>query len=153
MSNRFALTLAALSLVSSTTLATAQQQFGTEQEARAMLDRAVAALKSDEAKALRDMSDANNTQFHDHDLYMSCFTITDGKFTAFPSPGMIGMDVRTFTMGDDAIGQKAFDAVKDAPEGTVVTFDYNAPKAGQPAVKQSLEARVGNQACGVSYYK
>jgi hypothetical protein len=152
MSNRFAITLAALSLVASTTLATAQQ-FGTEQEARAMLDRAVVALKSDEAKALHDMSDGNNTQFHDHDLYMSCFTVTDGKFTAFPSPGMIGMDVRTFTMGDDAIGQKAFDAVKDAPEGTVVSFDYDAPTAGKPAVKQSIEARVGNQACGVSYYK
>jgi hypothetical protein len=152
MSKRFAFAFAALSLVASTTLATAQQS-GTEQEARAMLDRAVAALKSDEAKALHEMSDGNNTQFHDKDLYMSCFNITDGKFTAFPSPGMIGMDVRTFTMGDDAIGQKAFDAVKDAPEGTVVTFDYNAPKAGQPAVKQSLEARAGNQACGVAYYK
>ena len=118
-----------------------------------MLDRAVAALKSDEAKALREMNDANNSQFHDRDLYVSCFTITDGKFTAFPGPAMIGQDVRTFSMGEDAIGQKAFDAVKDAPEGTVVTFDYEMPKAGKPAVKQSLEARVGNQACGVAYYK
>jgi hypothetical protein len=32
------------------------QQFGTAEEARAMLDRAVAGLKSDEAKALRDFN-------------------------------------------------------------------------------------------------
>ena len=33
------------------------QQFGTAEEARAMLDRAVDGLKSDEAKALRDFND------------------------------------------------------------------------------------------------
>ncbi len=152
MKNRFAVPFAALSLIASTTFATAQQ-FGTEQDARAMLDRAIAALKADQAKALHDMNETGNTQYHDKDLYISCFNITDGTFTAFPGPAMIGMDIRTFKMGDDAIGQKAFDAVKDAPEGTVVTFDYNAPKGGKPAVKQSLEARVGNQACGVAYYK
>jgi hypothetical protein len=32
-------------------------------------------------------------------------------------------------------------------------MDYNFPKAGKPAVKQSLETHVGNQVCGVSYYK
>jgi hypothetical protein len=27
------------------------------------------------------------------------------------------------------------------------------PKAGKPAVKQSLETRIGDQGCAVSYYK
>ena len=66
---------------------------------------------------------------------------------------MVGIDVRTFNLGDDRIGQKAFDAVQGTSEGTVVTMDFNSQKAGKPAVKQSLEARVGNQGCGVSYYK
>ena len=152
MSKTLAVPFAALSLIASTTLATAQQ-FGTEQDARAMLDRAVTALKADEARALREMNEAGNSQYHDKDLYISCFNIADGKFTAFPGPAMLGQDVRTFSIGDEALGQKAFDVVKDAPEGTVVTFDYNAPKAGKPAVKQSLEARVGNQGCGVAYFK
>jgi hypothetical protein len=63
------------------------------------------------------------------------------------------MDVRTFKLGDDPIGQRAFDAIQGTVEGTVSTMDYNFPKAGKPAVKQSLQTRVDNQGCGVSFYK
>lgn len=129
------------------------QQFGTAEEARAMLDRAAAALKTNEAKALRDFNDTNNKSFHDRDLYISCFNTSDGKFTAFPGPGMVGIDVRTFRLGDDPIGQRAFDVVQATVEGTVSTMDYTFPKAGKPAVKQSIQTRVGNQGCGVSFYK
>jgi hypothetical protein len=128
------------------------QGFGSAEEARAMLDRAVAALKSDEAKALREFNDADNKEFHDRDLYVSCFNIADGKFIAAPS-AMLGTDIRTFNAGDDPIGQRAFDAIQGMPEGKVVTMDFNFPKAGKPAVKQSLETRIGNQGCGVAYYK
>jgi hypothetical protein len=153
MSNRlFSPAIATLSLLLGTTLASAQQ-FGTAEEARAMLERAVAALKSDEAQALRELSDPINKQFHDRDLFVSCFKVSDGKFTAFPGPGMIGVDVRTFKLGDDPIGQRALDAIQGVPEGAVATMDYNFPKSGKPAVKQSLETRIGNQGCGVAYYK
>jgi len=131
----------------------AAPQFGTAEEARAMLDHAVAALKSDEAKALRDFNDTKNKLFHDRDLYISCFDTSDGKFTAFPGPGMTGIDVRTFKLGDDPIGQRASDASQGKPEETDATMEYNFPKGGKPAVKQSLQTRVGNQGCGVSYYK
>jgi hypothetical protein len=153
MSNRLSLSaIATLSLLLGTTLANAQQ-FGTVEEAGAMLERAVTALKSDETKALREFSDPNNKQFHDRDLYVSCFRISDGKFTAFPGPGMIGVDVRTFKFGDDPIGQRAFDAIQGIQEEAVATMDYNFPKSGKPALKQSLETRIGNQGCGVAYYK
>jgi cytochrome c len=148
----FVTIFATLSVILTANLASAEQ-FGTAQEARAMLDRAVAALKIDEATALRAFSDANNKQFHDRDLYVSCFNTSDGKFTAFPGPGMIGIDVRTFKLGDDPIGQRAFDAIQSTPEGSVATMDYNFPKSGKPALKQSLETRIGNQGCGVAYYK
>jgi hypothetical protein len=128
------------------------QSFGSAEEARAMLDRAVAALKSDDAKALREFNDADNKEFHDRDLYVSCFNIADGVFTAAPS-AMVGMDIRSFKVGDDPIGQRAFDTVQDTPEGSIVAMDFNLPKAGKPAVKQSLETRVGKQGCAVSFYK
>jgi cytochrome c len=134
-------------------VASAATQFGTPEEARAMLDRAAAALKTDETKALRDFNDTKNKLYHDRDLYISCFNTSDGKFTAFLGSGMLGMDVRTFKLGDDPIGQRAFDAVRDTQEGTVSTMDYNFPKAGKPSVKQSLQTRVGDQGCGVSFYK
>jgi hypothetical protein len=144
--------LATLLLVLIANVASAEQ-FGTAEEARAMLDRAISALKTDESMALRAFSDTKNKEFHDRDLFVSCFNTSDGKFTAFPSAGMVGMDVRTFKFGDDPIGQRAFDAVQATPEGTVATMDYNFPKSGKPAVKQSLETRIGNQSCGVAYYK
>ena len=166
MASRISLALALLARAINTAVASAfaafltfsvaaavTQQFGTAEEARAMLDRATAALKSDETKALRDFNDTKNKLFHDRDLYISCFKTSDGKFTAFPGPGMVGMDVRSFQLGDDPIGQRAFNAVQDTPEGTISTMDYNFPKAGKPAVKQSLQTRVGNQGCGVSFYK
>jgi hypothetical protein len=142
----------ALLLLMSTASSALAQSFGSEQEARAMLDRAIAVLKSDAAKALREFNDQDNKEFHDRDLYVSCFNIADGMFTAAPS-AMLGTDIRTYNVGDDPIGQKAFDAVQGTPEGTVVTMDFNFPKAGKPAVKQSLETRIGAQGCAVSYYK
>lgn len=153
MSDRmFASAFAALLVMLSASFASAQQ-FGTAEEARAMLDRALAALKVDQATALRQISDANNKQFHDRDLYVSCFNAADGKFTAFPSPGMIGLDIRKFKLNDDPIGQRAFDAIRGAPEGTIVTMEYSFPKNGKPALKQSLETRIGDQVCGVAYDK
>ncbi len=143
---------ATLSLLATVNLASAEQ-FGTAEEAKTMLDRAVVALKSDEAAALRAFSDPKNKQFHDRDLYVSCFNTSDGKFTAFPGPGMIGIDVRTFKFGDDPVGQRAFDAIQGLAEGAVATMDYNFPKSGKPAVKQSFETRIANQGCGVAYYK
>ncbi len=131
------------------------EQFGTAAEAKAMLERAIAALQANEAAALKDFNDANNKQFRDRDLYVFCFGLADGNFTAYQSPFLLGTDIRELKLENDPIGQRAYDVVHDAPEGSFVTIDYDFPKPGmkKPVAKQSLEARVGNQGCGVSYYK
>ena len=131
------------------------QQFGTAEEARAMLDRAMAALKSNEATALSEFNDPSNKQFHDHDLYVFCYNLSDGKITAYESPALLNIDVRTLALKDDPIGQRAYQAVQNAAEASVVTIDYNFPKPGttEPVPKQTLETRIGNQGCGVTYYK
>jgi cytochrome c len=131
------------------------QQFGTVEEARAMLDRAIAALKSNKATALSDFNDPSNKQFHDRDLYVFCYNLSDGKITAYESPALLNIDVRTLALKDDPIGQRAYQAVQNAAEASVVTIDYNFPKPGttEPVPKQTLETRIGNQGCGVTYYK
>jgi hypothetical protein len=101
------------------------QSFGSAEQARAMLDRAVAAFKSDQIKALREFNDADNKEFHDRDLHVSCFNIADGIFTAAPS-AMVGMDIRSFNVGDDPIGQKAFDAIQSTPEGNLARPEFRA---------------------------
>jgi len=62
--------LTAVALLLTSTFAGAQQS-GTAAEAKAMLERAVAALKSNEAAALSAMKDKNNKDFHDRDLTCS----------------------------------------------------------------------------------
>jgi hypothetical protein len=44
---------------------------------------------------------------------------------------------------------------RKATEGQVVSIAFSFPKPGskQPTTKQSLETRIANQACGVSYFK
>jgi cytochrome c len=131
------------------------QQSGTAAEARAMLDRGVAALKANATAALAAFNDKNNKDYHDRDLYVFCYNMTDGKFAAHPNTALMGTDVRALKVGDDPLGQRIFDTIKNAPEGTVSTVDYKFPKPGttEPLPKQSYVIRVANEGCGVGYYK
>ena len=62
--------LAALALLSGAGFSSAQQS-GTAAEAKAMFERAVAALKTEfKATALSEFNDKNNNKFHDRDLYV-----------------------------------------------------------------------------------
>jgi cytochrome c len=76
-----------------------------------------------------------------------------GKFTAHVRLAFINTDVRALTEKDGSPqGQKIYDAAK---EGTITTVNYNAPKPGgtDPVPKESYVTRVGDQGCGVGYYK
>lgn len=58
-------------------------QYGTEKEAKAMLEKAVAAVNEDKAKAL-DMFNKGEGGFKDRDLYVLCANASDGVLTAHP---------------------------------------------------------------------
>ena len=150
----FASTLVASAMLFSAGSASAQSS-GTAAEAKAMLDRAVVALKANQATALAEFNDKDNKQFHDRDLYVFCFNMSDGKFTAQINPALMGTDVRALKDGNDPLGQRGYDLVKGKPEGDIGTNDYNFPKPGttQPVPKESYMTRVGGQGCGVGYYK
>jgi len=59
----------------------AQPTGGTADEAKAMLMKAVAAVKADKAKAL-EMFNKGEGGFLDRDLYVFCANVSDGKFVA-----------------------------------------------------------------------
>jgi hypothetical protein len=71
----------AVLMLSSTASAQQPGQFGNADEAKAMLARAVAAVKADKAKAL-EMFNQGEGGFLDRDLYPFCFNISDGKHRA-----------------------------------------------------------------------
>jgi hypothetical protein len=121
-----------------------------------MLERAIAALKANEAAALKAFNDEKNKDFRDRDLYVYCFSLPDGNFTAYQSPVMIGTNVKDLKLlPNNPVGQRAYDAIAKAAEGEIVGFTYDFPKPGTkvPTPKETLEARVGKQVCGVTYFK
>ena len=124
---------------------------GTAAEAKAMLDKAVAAVKADKAKAIASF-DAGTDGFKDRDLYPFCFNLSDGVTVAGPQ-SVRGKDVRTIK---DAAG-KAFgeDLYKAAQDGKVNEVNYTFPKPGatQPIPKVSFVTKAGDLGCGVGYYK
>ena len=124
---------------------------GTAAEAKAMLDKAVAAVKADKAKAIASFL-AGTDGFKDRDLYPFCFNISDGVTQAAP-PSVRGKDVRTLK---DAAG-KAYgeDIYKAAQDGKVTEVSYMFPKPGatEPSSKVSFVTKVGDLGCGVGYYK
>jgi signal transduction histidine kinase len=140
-----ALTVAALTL---STSAIAQ---GTAAEAKAMLEKAVAAVKADKAKAIASFL-AGTDGFKDRDLYPFCFNISDGITQAAP-PSVLGKDVRTIK---DAKGNSfGADIYKAAQDGKINEVSYEFPKPGatDPSPKTSFVTKVGDLGCGVGYYK
>jgi cytochrome c len=73
-----------------------------------------------------------------------CFQLNDGTIVANSNPVMMGKDSRTLKVGDDPLGQRIFDTIKNAPEGTVSTLDYKFPKPGtaEPVPKKSCLTRI-----------
>jgi hypothetical protein len=138
------------------TASSAEPQLASPVDGRAMLERAIAALKANEAAALKGFNDEKNKDFRDRDLYVYCFSLPDGNITAYQSPVMIGTNVKELKVPpNNPVGQRAYDAVAKAAEGEIVSFTYDFPKPGTkvPAPKGTFEARVGKQACGVNYFK
>ena len=132
--------------------ALAQSQFGTAAEAKAMLEKAVAALKSDEAGALAKFNSGEGG-FRDRDLHVFCYDMTTGNFTAQFNKALLGTDVRALKQKDGSpLGGKVYGATQ---AGTISTVSYEFPKPGttDPVPKKSYVTRVGNQGCGVGYYK
>jgi hypothetical protein len=158
MVRKFMIAAASAAVLTLSTTAFAQQ-YGTADEAKAMLMKAAAAVKADKAKAL-DMFNKGAGGFLDRDLYVFCGNVSDGKAVAIGNPNakqLLGLDARTLK---DATG-KAFGAELYAayqkPEGQITEVSYMFPRPGPdktPAAKVSLVTRVSdNLGCGVGYYK
>ena len=111
----------------------AQAQYGTEQEAKAMLEKAVVALKADKAKAL-EMFNKGEGGFKDRDLYVWCANVSDGVLTAHP-----------YLKGEllqDIVGKKGYplgkEIMKNAAEGEIKQVSYWWPRPGSDSSPAGL---------------
>jgi signal transduction histidine kinase len=140
------------------TVASAQMMAkpGTAADAKAMLEKTVAAIKADKAKALEEIN-AGSNGFFVGDIYPFCFNLSDGVNVAVANPNakaLIGKDVRTFKDATgDAFGARIYAAAK---EGQVNEVSYKFAKPGPdktPVPKVSFVTAVAGLGCGVGYYK
>lgn len=108
---------------------------GTAEEAKAMLERAVAAIKADEKAALAAFTEGSEG-FKDRDLYVFCGAAADGTMTAHgANSALVGQSLRDIKdKAGKPIGEE-FYAV--AAEGEFNVVEYVWPRPGaRPTPRQ-----------------
>lgn len=142
--------VAVLALLLPVSVVAAQARYGTEAQAKAMLNRAVIAMKQDKTKAL-EMFNKGEGGFKDRDLYVFCANAVDGTLTAHP-----------YLKGEhlqDIVGKKGYplgkEIMRSATEGQIKQLSYWWPRPGsdKPLEKHTFYTKVEGQNCGVGYYK
>jgi hypothetical protein len=157
MIRHFMITTASAAVLTLSASAFAQQpgQFGTADQAKAMLMKAIAAVKADKTRAL-EIFNKGEGGFLDRDLYPFCFNVGDGKIVATQIKLALGLDERILKdPTGKAFGRELY-AAAQKPEGEITEVSALYPRPGAdrtPVPKVGLITRVGNLGCGVSYYK
>lgn len=133
----------------------AQTASGDAATAKAMLEKAVAAVKADEAKAL-DMFNKGEGGFYikTRDIYPFCFNKADGKIVATQLKQALGKDIRTIKdKTGSPSGQQIYDVAKIGQISEVSVMSYR-PGSGQTLVpKVNFVIGVADLGCAVGYYK
>jgi len=150
LSNRM-IGVSALAALTFSSSAFAQAQFGTKAEAKAMLEKAVAAVKADKTKAL-GMMQKGEGGFRDRDLYVFCANASDSAFTVHPT--LMGKKLRDVKdKNGKALGEEIMNV---ATEGKFSEVSYFWPRPGAdttPVQKVTFVTKVADQVCAVGYYK
>ena len=133
-------------------------EFGTRDQAKGMLDRAVGMLKADKDRAL-DLFTSGHGGFKNKDLYVFCMG-PDGMLTGHPY--FMGANLRQWKDSTGkAVGEEIYAVAKKGQFDEVL---YKAPRpAGGKTTVTAEEAaqvdtvsfvtKVDDQICGVGYYK
>ena len=149
MLRKLPIAAAAAALLLSGGIAWAADEYGTPTEAKAMLEKAVAALQADQAQAL-EMFTKGEGGFKDRDLYPYCGG-PDGTFTAHPS--LAGKSLKDLKdKAGKPLGEEVYAAAK---EGEIAEVSYMWPRPGEsdPVQKVVYVTKVGDQVCAVGYYQ
>ena len=124
---------------------------GSPTEAKAMLERAVAALKADKSSAL-NMFNERSEGFGDRDLYVYCGG-ADGIITAHFKESLRGKSLRGLKdKSGKAFGEEIY-AVAEPGKFTEVEYQWNRPDSETLVDKVAYVTKEGDEICAVGYYK
>jgi signal transduction histidine kinase len=128
---------------------TSAAEFGTREQAKAMLERAIAVLKADKERAL-DLFTSGDGGFIDRDLYVFCGG-PDGMLTAHPY--FMGINLKAFKDKTGmAVGEEVYASAKEG-EVSEISYKWLQPGGGDAQVdKVSFYTKVADQVCGVGFY-
>lgn len=123
--------------------------YGSPEEAQAMLQRATTAMEADQEAALAAFV-AGDPDFKDKDLYVYCGG-PDGNFSAHPS--LVGKSLKD--LKDKSGGALGEEIYANAKTGEIAEVAYMWPRPGEedPVEKVAYVTMVGDQICAVGYYK
>jgi hypothetical protein len=159
MAGKYVIAAVSAPVIALSPAAFGQQTRGSADEAKAMLMKAVAAVKADKAKAL-EMFNKGEGGFRDRDLYVFCANARDGTIVALGNPNLkqaLGTDMRAAQNSTGvAFGAEIYAAIQK-PEGQITEISYVSPTPGADdtlAAKVTLVTRADDDlGCGVGYYK
>lgn len=130
-------------------IAVAGEDYGTPEEAKAMLEKAVAEVNKDQDAAFKMFIEGEGDYKH-LDLYVYCGG-PDGNFTAHPK--LVGKSLKDLKdKSDKALGEEIYTV---AEEGKIAEVAYMWPRPGEtePVEKVAYVTKVKDQICAVGYYK
>ena len=127
-------------------------EFGTKEEATALLERGIALVRIDKNRAL-DLFTTGNGGMIQKDLYVFCFA-PDG--TVIAHPNIVGVNTLVGDFVDvqgTQLGEALFNAARAGGIGEA-TYQYERPTTGSDKefTKTALMTRVAGIICGVGYY-
>jgi hypothetical protein len=141
--------LTLVTLIFAFTVPTFAGDFGTAEEARAMLEKAVTELKTNKVVALVKFTKGEGG-FKDRDLYPFCGG-PDGNFTAHPT--LVGKSMKDLKdKAGKPIGEE-FYATAKVGSISEVAYMWPRPSTTEPVQKVSFVTKVDDQVCAVGYYK
>ena len=136
--------------------ATAAVAGGTEQEARAMLDRGINYIKVHGAEAaFKAFSDPSNKEFHDRDLYLYAYDFKGFNIAHGSNVKMIGKDFSELKdTGGKLIIQDMIGIAKTKGTGTT-EYMWTNPETKKLQAKLGFVARIPGQDAflGTGIYK
>lgn len=128
--------------------------YGSAQEAREMLVRAISAMKKNKEEALAAFT-AGTAGFKDRDLYVACFEQgkDNGLMTAHGGLAkLVGTNAQAIV---DKKGTNLGQLLDSDTHGEIESATYWWPRPGETEAveKESFYSTIGDQNCLVGYYK
>lgn len=125
---------------------------GSPEDARAMLDKAAEAVRSDKDQAFSDFN-AGTEDFLQDDLYVFCADEAAYLVAHGANQDLLGTSLLEFQDSDGSFFLAEAYAI--VAEGEVGEIDYAWPRPGEtePSQKTALVTKADGILCGVGYYQ